>query len=72
MKIKILYFFVLVWIIIAGFKIINFIKIDDCLDGGNVWDYKRDVCITHSLTHEEIECYSQHGTWNSYLNTCER
>ena len=31
-------------VIIIGFYLYNFMKIDSCLDNGGKWNYQRDVC----------------------------
>ena len=71
MKKIFVYFVAIGCLVFIGLKIYLLIKIDQCLDQGNVWDYKKNSCITQNLTQEMAKCYSQHGSWNSRLKVCE-
>ncbi len=47
-------------------EIYDFIEIDSCLDNGNVWDYKRRICIQSGIN----EYLKTGGKWDYTAGNC--
>ena len=69
---KILKFILLSFLsIFIAYKIVIYIKIDTCLDGGGAWDYPKDICVKDKdISLDEVQCLSKRGTWNRKNKNC--